>query len=176
MIGQNALHHAEKCRFCWMCRHLCPVQHQTGREVNTPRAKGLLLSMVSRSAQCQSACSCRGPNGSRTLRRKYHTYHGLWESHGRSRPCRCPCGENQALGQQYHSGPRHDPDAKHHANVGMGTGRRADRRLHSSGNVRRRSGADPSRLWKFSDGIHPLPKPHSNGHCSHGTVPSCATA
>ena len=51
MIGQNALHHAEKCRFCWMCRHLCPVQHQTGREVNTPRAKGLLLSMVSRSAQ-----------------------------------------------------------------------------------------------------------------------------
>ena len=46
MISQNALHHAEKCRFCWMCRHLCPVQHQTGKEINTPRAKGLLLSMV----------------------------------------------------------------------------------------------------------------------------------
>ena len=46
MISQNALHHAEKCRFCWMCRHLCPVQHQTGKELNTPRAKGLLLSMV----------------------------------------------------------------------------------------------------------------------------------
>ena len=28
-----------------MCRHLCPVQEQTGREINTPRAKGLLLSM-----------------------------------------------------------------------------------------------------------------------------------
>ena len=33
MISQNALHHAEKCRFCWMCRHLCPVQHQTGKEL-----------------------------------------------------------------------------------------------------------------------------------------------
>lgn len=51
MISQNALHHAEKCRFCWMCRHLCPVQHQTGNEINTPRAKGLLLSMVSKKAQ-----------------------------------------------------------------------------------------------------------------------------
>lgn len=51
MIDQNALHHAEKCRFCWMCRHLCPVEHQTGREVNTPRAKGLLLSMVSKGTQ-----------------------------------------------------------------------------------------------------------------------------
>ena len=26
MISQNALHHAEKCRFCFMCRHLCPIQ------------------------------------------------------------------------------------------------------------------------------------------------------
>ena len=51
MISQNALHHAEKCRFCWMCRHLCPVQHQTGKELNTPRAKGLLLSMVHKEAQ-----------------------------------------------------------------------------------------------------------------------------
>lgn len=51
MISQNALHHAEKCRFCWMCRHLCPVQHQTGKELNTPRAKGLLLSMVNKNAQ-----------------------------------------------------------------------------------------------------------------------------
>ena len=51
MISQNALHHAEKCRFCWMCRHLCPVQHQTGNEINTPRAKGLLLSMVNKKTQ-----------------------------------------------------------------------------------------------------------------------------
>lgn len=48
MISQNALHHAEKCRFCFMCRHLCPIQLQTGKEVNTPRAKGLLLSMISK--------------------------------------------------------------------------------------------------------------------------------
>lgn len=51
MISQNALHHAEKCRFCWMCRHLCPIQRQTGREINTPRAKGLLLSMVNKETQ-----------------------------------------------------------------------------------------------------------------------------
>lgn len=50
MVSQKALQHAEKCRFCWMCRHLCPVQHQTGKELNTPRAKGLLLSMVSKNA------------------------------------------------------------------------------------------------------------------------------
>lgn len=51
MITQNALRHAEKCRFCWMCRHLCPVQHQTGNEINTPRSKGLLLSMVHKETQ-----------------------------------------------------------------------------------------------------------------------------
>lgn len=48
MVSQKALQHAEKCRFCWMCRHLCPIQRQTGKELNTPRAKGLLLSMVSK--------------------------------------------------------------------------------------------------------------------------------
>lgn len=48
MITQNAMRHADKCRFCWMCRHLCPVQLQTGKELNTPRAKGLLLSMQAR--------------------------------------------------------------------------------------------------------------------------------
>ena len=51
MISQNALHHAEKCRYCFMCRHLCPVQLQTGKEINTPRAKGLVLSMVDRGTQ-----------------------------------------------------------------------------------------------------------------------------
>ena len=48
MISQKAKVQADACRFCWMCRHLCPVGLQTGREVNTPRAKGLLLSMVER--------------------------------------------------------------------------------------------------------------------------------
>jgi len=50
MISQNAMRHAEKCRFCFMCRHLCPVQLQTGKEINTPRAKGLVLSMVNKGA------------------------------------------------------------------------------------------------------------------------------
>ncbi len=50
MVSQKALQHAEKCRFCWMCRHLCPVQNQTGKEINTPRAKGLLLSMAAKGA------------------------------------------------------------------------------------------------------------------------------
>ena len=48
MISEKAQYQAEKCRFCWMCRHLCPVGLVTGREVNTPRAKALLLSMVKR--------------------------------------------------------------------------------------------------------------------------------
>ena len=51
MISQNAMRHAEKCRYCFMCRHLCPIQLQTGKEVNTPRAKGLLLSMVNKGAE-----------------------------------------------------------------------------------------------------------------------------
>jgi len=34
-----------------MCRHLCPVGLATGREVNTPRAKALLLSMVERGTE-----------------------------------------------------------------------------------------------------------------------------
>ena len=55
MISQNALHHAEKCRFCFMCRHLCPVQLQTGKEINTPRAKGLVLSMINKGAEKFSA-------------------------------------------------------------------------------------------------------------------------
>lgn len=48
MMSQNAKKHVDACRFCWMCRHLCPVGLATGMEVNTPRAKGLLLSMVER--------------------------------------------------------------------------------------------------------------------------------
>lgn len=45
MFTEKAQKHANACRFCWMCRHLCPVGLQTGREVNTPRAKGLLISL-----------------------------------------------------------------------------------------------------------------------------------
>ncbi|WP_066459825.1 (Fe-S)-binding protein [Anaerotruncus rubiinfantis] len=34
------------CRFCWMCRHICPVGLATGKESNTPRAKALMISMT----------------------------------------------------------------------------------------------------------------------------------
>lgn len=51
MLSQIANKYADKCRFCWMCRHLCPIQLRTGKEINTPRAKGLLLSMTARGAE-----------------------------------------------------------------------------------------------------------------------------
>lgn len=48
MFSEKAKKNADACRFCWMCRHLCPVQLVTGKETNTPRAKGLLVSMMNR--------------------------------------------------------------------------------------------------------------------------------
>ena len=48
MISPNAAKNADNCRFCWMCRHLCPVGLKTGKEVNNPRAKALLLSLAER--------------------------------------------------------------------------------------------------------------------------------
>ena len=51
MFSEKAKKHADACRFCWMCRHLCPVQLVTGKETNTPRAKGLQVSMMERGYQ-----------------------------------------------------------------------------------------------------------------------------
>ena len=48
MLSEKARNIADACRFCWMCRHLCPTGLVTGKEVNTPRARGLLVSMDSR--------------------------------------------------------------------------------------------------------------------------------
>jgi len=48
MISEKSRTIADACRFCWMCRHVCPVGLVTGREANTPRARGLLISMDSR--------------------------------------------------------------------------------------------------------------------------------
>jgi Fe-S oxidoreductase len=48
MFSEKATKNLINCRFCWMCRHLCPVGLATGRESNTPRAKGLLLDMTER--------------------------------------------------------------------------------------------------------------------------------
>ncbi len=50
MFTKKALEHAEACRFCWMCRHVCPVGQVTGKESNNARAKGFLISMDGRGA------------------------------------------------------------------------------------------------------------------------------
>lgn len=38
----------DACRFCWMCRHVCPVGNATGQERNNARARALSLSLLSR--------------------------------------------------------------------------------------------------------------------------------
>ncbi len=38
----------DSCRFCWMCRHICPIGNATGLERNTARARNLGLSLVAR--------------------------------------------------------------------------------------------------------------------------------
>ena len=50
MFSKEVLKQAEACRFCWMCRHICPVAGSTGNESWTPRAKGLLISLTERGA------------------------------------------------------------------------------------------------------------------------------
>ena len=47
MFSTEAKRNADACRFCWMCRHYA-LGLQTGRERNTPRAKGLMVSLVER--------------------------------------------------------------------------------------------------------------------------------
>lgn len=46
MFSEKAVKNFIACRFCLMCRHLCPVGLKTGNETNTPKAKALLLSYV----------------------------------------------------------------------------------------------------------------------------------
>ena len=38
----------DSCRFCWMCRHVCPIGNATGQERNNARARALSLSIVER--------------------------------------------------------------------------------------------------------------------------------
>ena len=40
----------DSCRFCWMCRHICPIGNATGQERNNARARALSLSLVNRNA------------------------------------------------------------------------------------------------------------------------------
>ncbi len=45
---QKSKEHLDACRFCWMCRHICPIGNATGLERNTSRARAFGLSLVSR--------------------------------------------------------------------------------------------------------------------------------
>jgi Fe-S oxidoreductase len=48
MYSEKAVKTIEACRFCLMCRHLCPIGQKTGNEGNTPRGKALLANYVLR--------------------------------------------------------------------------------------------------------------------------------
>lgn len=49
-ISQRSKEIIDSCRFCWMCRHICPIGNATGQERNTSRARALSLSLVKRGA------------------------------------------------------------------------------------------------------------------------------
>ena len=57
MFSEKAKKNADACRFCWMCRHLCPVQLVTGKETDTPRARGLQVSMIERGMTMDRDCA-----------------------------------------------------------------------------------------------------------------------
>lgn len=57
MVSGRAIDTIKACRFCWMCRHLCPVGLATGREVHTPRAKALLLDMEQKGSSSLKECA-----------------------------------------------------------------------------------------------------------------------
>ena len=48
IISERARNIIENCRFCWMCRHVCPIGNATGQERNTARARALAASMAAR--------------------------------------------------------------------------------------------------------------------------------
>ncbi len=45
-ISDKAKEIMANCRFCWMCRHVCPIGNATGLERNTARARALGASLV----------------------------------------------------------------------------------------------------------------------------------
>ena len=49
-ITENAKKIVDNCRFCWMCRHICPIGNATGHERCTARARSFAISMVVRGA------------------------------------------------------------------------------------------------------------------------------
>lgn len=47
-MNDNCKKHVDSCRFCWMCRHICPIGNTTGLERNNARARALGISLVNR--------------------------------------------------------------------------------------------------------------------------------
>ena len=47
-LSEKSRQNIDSCRFCWMCRHICPIGNATGQERNTARARAMILSMVNR--------------------------------------------------------------------------------------------------------------------------------
>ena len=50
IITEKAKNIIDNCRFCWMCRHICPIGNATGLERNTARARAMGASLVVRNA------------------------------------------------------------------------------------------------------------------------------
>ncbi len=50
-LSDKARQQAESCRFCWMCRHVCPIGNADGQERNTARARALMVSLVCRGTE-----------------------------------------------------------------------------------------------------------------------------
>lgn len=48
LISSKSKQIIDSCRYCWMCRHICPIGNVTGQERNNARARALSLSMVER--------------------------------------------------------------------------------------------------------------------------------
>ena len=49
-ITEKSKNIIDNCRFCWMCRHVCPIGNATGLERNTARARAMGASLVVRNA------------------------------------------------------------------------------------------------------------------------------
>lgn len=50
VMTEKSKQHVDSCRFCWMCRHICPIGNATGQERNNARARALALSLWNREA------------------------------------------------------------------------------------------------------------------------------
>jgi Fe-S oxidoreductase len=48
LISKKSKQTIDSCRFCWMCRHVCPIGNTTGQERNNARARALSISIVER--------------------------------------------------------------------------------------------------------------------------------